>query len=249
MSCSSVLPFLDGGFDHCLHSLQYLETADDVGTCRNHSVTRNDLRVVRNLRKHELQRLDERQHPAAEVAIAEGCCRRHEHVPQANDIRVLEEDDDVAIGMPWRQLQQPNLFAIEVQGDLAIKRDDRQRLGRTGLVASDRIASRHSRPHGVMRDDGRKLLEEGVAARMVAVRMRVDYESDRLAREALRRHEQFVRDFRTTGVDHDDSVVAGGNRDVAFIALQHADGAANRHDRESGVGICRAGGCHQTREK
>ena len=72
---------------------------------------------------------------------------------------------------------------------------------------------------------------------------------NRLAREALHRHEQFVRDFRTTGVDQDDSVVAGGNRVVALIALQHADGAANRHDRESGVGICRAGGCHQANEK
>src|SRR5688572_26709191 len=114
----------DGGFDHRLHALQHLETADDVGTGRYRPVSRDDLRVVRNLRQHEFQRRDQPQHPATEVTIAEGCGGGHEHVAQADHIRLLEEHGDVAIRMPRRQLQQTYLLTIEMQGYLAIEGDD-----------------------------------------------------------------------------------------------------------------------------
>jgi len=63
-------------------------------------------------------------------------------------------------------------------------------------------------------------LKGGVSTRVITVRMGIDHESNGFARKELHRLEQLARDFRTTGVNHDDTVFAGRSRDVAFITLQ-----------------------------
>jgi methylmalonyl-CoA mutase len=58
---------------------------------------------------------------------------------------------------------------------------------------------------------------------VIAVRMRIDHDPQRLGGKALRDREQSVRDLRTTSVDEDDAIFASRCRYVALEALEHAD--------------------------
>ena len=71
------------------------------------------------------------------------------------------------------------------------------------------------------RHDGTVLGEALVAARMVAMEMRVDEIADRLLRNGCDRRLDLVMQRRELAVDHDDAVVAHRGGDVAAHSFDH----------------------------
>ena len=84
--------------------------------------------------------------------------------------------------------------------------------------------------HVVLRDDRRFLLEECVAAGVVAVIVGVDDEADRLVGNALERSLDLLGQGSVFVVDHDDAVVTHRRADVSARSLQHVDAAGNVGD-------------------
>src|SRR3977135_562404 len=83
-----------------------------------------------------------------------------------------------------------------------------------------------------MREDGGAVLGEGrVAARVVAMEMRVDQIFDRLAaRHFVDGRFDFVLQRRELAIHLDDAVIADCSHDVAALAFQHIGVVAERRD-------------------
>lgn len=134
-------------------------------------------------------------------------------------------------------MQRPDVFAVQVQGDVALESDDRQRrLRRRLFVELDRsaVSARpppfETLPHVVLGNHRRSGVGEGlVAPRMISVIVRIDHESHRLVGDfqLLQRRLDLVRQGRELIVDEHHSIFPHRRGDVPARSLQHVDVAGD----------------------
>src|SRR5262249_30647699 len=98
----------------------------------------------------------------------------------------------VAVGVSGGKVQRANVFAIEMNGHIALEGDDRERffwlrliLRLDGAAVATRTAADEPLAHVIMSDDrGAAVLTRNVAASVVAVKMGVEDKADRLVGNA-----------------------------------------------------------------
>jgi hypothetical protein len=154
-----------------------------------------------------------------------------------NDVGLGEENQAVAVGVPVGDVQDFDLFAVEVDGEGVVEGDDGEGfLGR-------RPAGEPLADVGV-RDDGRLAAEVGVGAGVVAVEMGVEDELELTGIELLEGRLDLGRQRGEFVVDDEQPVGAGGDANVPALALEHVyvAGDVSRLDVHLGEVLLRMGG-------
>src|SRR5262245_36795977 len=95
---------------------------------------RDDLHICRKLLEGSFHCCDYAIYAAASLRINERKTVRHEIVTEVCNVRFLKIDDAVSIGVPGRKMQSANVFAVQMDRQVVLEGDDRQRGRRRGLV-------------------------------------------------------------------------------------------------------------------
>src|SRR5215470_7053211 len=249
-------PLLHAFLDRGPRFPQHLYEFPDVIEVRDVAVAGDDFHVSRQLGDDFLQGGDHAFPASARTEIDKGKSVTYEVITHVYDIRLGEEDDAVAIGVAAGEVQRADVFAVQVHGDVVIESDDGKRFFRGGFpLHRDRaqIASRAAflQPlaHIVVRYDRRLLLEVGIAAGVVAVKVRVDDESNGLVGDAFEGGLDFFGQGRILIIDHHDTVLADGSADVSACAFQHVNIPGNLRDFNFDLAevaiLCRGENRHQ----
>ena len=193
-------------------------------------MTGDDLHVCGNLCQNFFDAIDHAVDTASAVDVDEGESVGDEVVAHVHDVGFGKEDDGVAVGVAGREVQGTDIFAIQVNGDVVIERDDWQGSFGSGLeIHMDRTAvscaaaGLEALADVVMCDDRRLFLEVFVSAGVIPVIVRVDDEADGLVGDALQRGLNLIGQWSVLIVDDHDTVLADGGADVSASALEHVD--------------------------
>jgi len=148
---------------------------------------------------------------------------REERVAHVQHVRLLEVDDGVAVRVRRIDMDDLEIVAVYMERDRVGERDDRKRRlrGRRNLPVHDRLELLGGEPlaHVLVGDDDRAVAaEDGVAARVVAVPVRIEDEAHRLRRHRRDGLLQLRRHGRDLIVDEEHAGIADGERDVSARA-------------------------------
>ena len=217
-------------------------------------MARDDLGVVVGEREKGVRRRDHAIDGAAvgEVDVGIAGTQRHD-VAGRQDIRIGKVHVGVTVGMGIGEVLQGRLASSDLHRHLRRVGPGRDRPLRRGwgLGAGQSVGGAGAQTLCdilMRRHDGTILGEALVAARMVAMEMRVDEIADRLLRDGCDRRRDLVMQRRELAVDHDDAVVAHRGGDVAAHAFDHVGpvpeiGGLHLHLGIVGLGIGLA--CHE----
>src|SRR5262245_3528329 len=139
----------------------------------------NDLHVGGQRRHGFLDVLHHAEHATAAGDVHEGQAVGDEIVAHVDHVRLREVDDAVAVGVPLRVVQRPDVLAVDVNGQAMVEGDHRQGSGGGRVDLAGGIGAPLGQAHAnvVVSDEGRRLTHLRVAAGVVAVPMRVQYEA------------------------------------------------------------------------
>ena len=141
-------------------------------------------------------------------------------------VGALPVDQRVAVGMGVLDMDDLDVVAIEVEGQIVAERHHRQRPGRRRRhdLGADQLLHRHAAPDIVVGDDdGAGAAEILVPAAMVAMPVGVDDEAHRIGIDRAHRGEDALGQRRKLVVDQDVAVGAVGKADIAAGAEQDGD--------------------------
>src|ERR1700693_3639306 len=96
-------------------------------------MSRNYLYICGKLGNHVANVLDVTINVPTAIEIDKRKHAGKEIIAHVDDVRSCEEDHRIAVGVPMRKMNHPNLFAVEVDRQRLIKRDYGQGLLRCGL--------------------------------------------------------------------------------------------------------------------
>jgi hypothetical protein len=194
-------------------------------------MTRNHVRAallqVRGNRdvEHCIGAVHEAVDTAAGRDVENRITRRHEQLAGDEHVGAAEVHEDVAVTVRSRYVVQKDRFAVEVEIAPRLEEGVERHLGHGPVLG------RHAREHVLVRDDRRRIavdrhagLRDGlVAARMLAVRARVDDPADRRVRDLANRGQHGLARRRRPRVDDENAVRADLHGDVGARAVQHVD--------------------------
>src|SRR2546427_155043 len=115
--------FLDdgGGF------LEHFHERTDIIEIGKRAVAGNHFHIGRKLRGSFFERINHALNAATARDIDEGKAVTDKIVAHVHDIVFGEEDDGIAVGVAGRKMERANIFAVEMDGYIVLKRDDRER--------------------------------------------------------------------------------------------------------------------------
>src|SRR5262249_6262067 len=198
--------------------------------CRNRTMAGNDLGVGRNLCQGIADVFDQSFDAAAATQINEREHAREEIVAHMHDVRLREKDHAVTVRVAVGVMNRLDLFAVEMHRERFVESDHRQRLFRGGgNFLSGAVCAFHAQPFADVRvrDDGRINAEDGVAAGVVAVPVRIDDEFEFALAQLFQGGFDLVGQRRELIINDQDAVRADRYSDVSAGTFQHIDVAGD----------------------
>ena len=131
--------------------------------------------------------------------------------------------------MPFREVDRLNVFTVQMDGNLILKRDYRQNIRwlRRNFRSGSLSPGSKALAHVLLGNNWRLLRKEGITAGVIAVPMRVQHEPQRLVGDALKSCLDFRSKRRILVVDDHDAVVACRDANISSSSLQHVNRAGN----------------------
>jgi hypothetical protein len=144
-------------------------------------------------------------------------------VTQVRNIRLVEPDDTVAVGVPFGHVDHVDFFSVEVQGERMIKGNNRQ-----SFLGNSRIfLIRQALADVAMGDDRGLAAEMGVSSGVIPVPMGVQNELQVSLIQVVQGGLDLFGQGRELIVDDQQTVRTDGDPDVAAGPFEHMDLAAH----------------------
>ena len=188
-------------------------------------MARDHLGVLGHVGEYPLEVLQVALDRSAAVHVDERKMPREQEVSHMDDIGIREEHDAVAVGVAGGQMDELDVFAVEVHVDAVFEGDDRPAGGVhrvDGLIAALRW-HHEALAHVLLRDDSAFLAEHGITPDVVAVVVRVQDELERARIECRQRRANLVGQALELVVDDENAVRSDARADVAALAFEHVD--------------------------
>src|SRR5579872_568733 len=184
---------------------------------------RDDLHVFRHHGHYLFHTGDHSADAAATLHVHKRKAVGHEVVAHVNDIGLREKDHAVAVRVTVREMDRPDILAVQMHGGPVVKCNYGQGCfwGRWDCAACYGSAFLQTLADVIVSDDGRIGAELGIATSMVSMEMSVNDKLERFVGDSFEGRFDFGSERRELVIDNHDAVFTHGNADIASRAFQH----------------------------
>ena len=146
-------------------------------------------------------------------------------VPHVHHVRLGEEDHAVAVGVSAGKVRRFDFFPVEMDRERFVEGNHGPGVGGRGLsvAACGSKFSRQPLADVRVRDDGRLRPEDDIAARVIAVPVRIEDEFQITSTHAFQGCADFLSQRRKLVIDDQNAVFAEGDSDIPARPVQHVD--------------------------